>query len=197
MSGTSTAYWVSGKSELKSVLAKLASKQQALIFGHAVPMPVAFQPREYGSAKSYKEFMPGEGGDITEQAEQDIEQIQIAMPRVDVDYDNLETRADQSIIGTITIMGPPDSIEGNEGMVFGCVIGRATQESHSLENLISLSIQKVKPSPRFPRIPPGGPVYVQYEILLPFFIALDISVQKINWYSMSRMTYHFINPSIN
>ena len=47
---------VSGKNELKSVLARLAPKQQALIFGHAVPMPVAFQPREYGSAKSYASF---------------------------------------------------------------------------------------------------------------------------------------------
>ncbi len=48
---------VSGKNELKSVLSRLAPKQQALIFGHAVPMPVAFQPREYGSAKSYKDFI--------------------------------------------------------------------------------------------------------------------------------------------
>ena len=32
---------ISGKNELKGVLAKLASKQQALIFGHAVPMPVS------------------------------------------------------------------------------------------------------------------------------------------------------------
>jgi len=47
---------VSGRAELKSVLAKLAAKQQALVFGHAVPMPVAFQPREYGSAESYREF---------------------------------------------------------------------------------------------------------------------------------------------
>jgi DNA helicase HerA-like ATPase len=38
---------VSGKSELKSVLSRLAPKQQALIFGHAVPMPVAFQPVPY------------------------------------------------------------------------------------------------------------------------------------------------------
>ncbi len=51
---------VSGRSELKAVLAKLASRQQALIFGHAVPMPVAFQPREYGSAESYKGFAPSE-----------------------------------------------------------------------------------------------------------------------------------------
>ncbi|MFH1639423.1 MAG: ATP-binding protein [Chloroflexota bacterium] len=50
---------VSGKSELRSVLARLAAKQQALIFGHAVPMPVAFRPRDYGTAESYLEFAPG------------------------------------------------------------------------------------------------------------------------------------------
>ena len=64
---------VSGKGELKSVLSKLATKQQALIFGHAVPMPVAFQPREYGSAESYKGFITAEGSD--EQAEKDIEEL--------------------------------------------------------------------------------------------------------------------------
>jgi DNA helicase HerA-like ATPase len=64
---------VSGKGELKSVLAKLATKQQALIFGHAVPMPVAFQPREYGSAESYKGFITAEEGD--EQAQKDIEEL--------------------------------------------------------------------------------------------------------------------------
>ena len=41
---------VSGKGELKNVLAKLSARQQALIFGHAVPMPVAFVPREYGTS---------------------------------------------------------------------------------------------------------------------------------------------------
>ena len=58
---------VSGRNELKSVLAKLAAKQQALIFGHAVPMPVAFQPREYGSAQSYRDFAPRK--DVTEDIE--------------------------------------------------------------------------------------------------------------------------------
>jgi len=38
---------VSGKNELKAVLSRLAPRQQALIFGHAVPMPVAFQPVAY------------------------------------------------------------------------------------------------------------------------------------------------------
>jgi hypothetical protein len=38
---------VSGKNELKAVLSRLAPRQQALIFGHAVPMPVTFQPVAY------------------------------------------------------------------------------------------------------------------------------------------------------
>ena len=66
---------VSGKSELKSVLARLAPKQQALIFGHAVPMPVAFQPREYGSAQSYKDFLAIDQAGTEEQAEKDIEEL--------------------------------------------------------------------------------------------------------------------------
>jgi uncharacterized protein len=50
---------VSGRNELKSVLAKMESKQQALIFGHAVPMPIVVKVREYGSAESYAEFGAG------------------------------------------------------------------------------------------------------------------------------------------
>ena len=65
---------VSGRSELKSVLAKLESKQQALIFGHAVPMPVVVRTREYGSANSYKSLATG-GADIKKQAEEDIEEL--------------------------------------------------------------------------------------------------------------------------
>ncbi len=38
---------VSGASGLRSVLAKLDSKQQALILGHAVPMPVVVRTRPY------------------------------------------------------------------------------------------------------------------------------------------------------
>ncbi len=44
----------SGKSELKTVLSKLETKQQALIFGHAVPMPVPIKVREYG--RDYRQF---------------------------------------------------------------------------------------------------------------------------------------------
>jgi DNA helicase HerA-like ATPase len=38
---------VSGGASLRSVLAKLDSKQQALILGHAVPMPVVVRTRPY------------------------------------------------------------------------------------------------------------------------------------------------------
>jgi DNA helicase HerA-like ATPase len=41
---------VSGAGGLKSVLAKLDSKQQALILGHAVPMPVVVRTRPYDAA---------------------------------------------------------------------------------------------------------------------------------------------------
>jgi DNA helicase HerA-like ATPase len=64
---------VSGKSELKSVLARLAPKQQSLIFGHAVPMPVPIRTREYGSAESYQGFI-GEAG-TGQQVEKDIEEL--------------------------------------------------------------------------------------------------------------------------
>ena len=39
---------VSNTSGLRSVLASLDTKQQALILGHAVPMPVVVRTREYG-----------------------------------------------------------------------------------------------------------------------------------------------------
>ncbi len=46
---------VSGAQQLRSVLASLDSKQQALIMGHAVPMPVVVRTREYGQAV-YQEY---------------------------------------------------------------------------------------------------------------------------------------------
>ncbi len=66
---------VSGKSALKSVLARLESKQQALIFGHAVPMPVVIRTREYGSAQSYRDFTAADQTKTEEQAEKDIEEL--------------------------------------------------------------------------------------------------------------------------
>jgi DNA helicase HerA-like ATPase len=40
---------VSGKGGLKDVLARLETKQQALILGHAVPMPIVVRPEDYAS----------------------------------------------------------------------------------------------------------------------------------------------------
>ncbi|HEX9896537.1 MAG TPA: ATP-binding protein [Dehalococcoidales bacterium] len=64
---------ISGKNELKTVLARLAPKQQALIFGHAVPMPVPIKTREWGSQESYKEF--ARGNVSKQQAEKDIKEL--------------------------------------------------------------------------------------------------------------------------
>ncbi|HSW58872.1 MAG TPA: ATP-binding protein, partial [Dehalococcoidales bacterium] len=64
----------SGKSELKSVLSKLEPKQQALIFGHALPMPVVVRTREYGSAESYKGFS-SIGSVDSEKVKKDIEEL--------------------------------------------------------------------------------------------------------------------------
>ncbi len=66
---------VSGKNELKGVLARLAPKRQALIFGHSVPMPVAFQPREYGSAESYRQFGPAGEVDVGQRNKKDIDDL--------------------------------------------------------------------------------------------------------------------------
>ena len=46
----------SGSRKLRSVLSRLDSRQQALVFGHAVPMPVVIKTREYGTAQSYREL---------------------------------------------------------------------------------------------------------------------------------------------
>ena len=49
----------SGSRQLRTVLSRLEAKQQALIFGHAVPMPVVVRTREYGSAESYEQLSRG------------------------------------------------------------------------------------------------------------------------------------------
>ncbi|MFH0941714.1 MAG: ATP-binding protein [Chloroflexota bacterium] len=66
---------VPGKAELKSVLSRLESRQQALIFGHAVPMPAPIKIREYGSAESYRSFVQGDRGDLKRQVQKDIEEL--------------------------------------------------------------------------------------------------------------------------
>ena len=44
----------SGSRQLRGVLSRLEAKQQALIFGHALPMPIVIHTREYGSPSSYE-----------------------------------------------------------------------------------------------------------------------------------------------
>lgn len=44
--------------QLRGVLARLDSKQQALVFGHAVPMPVVVRPRDYDES-FYADMAPG------------------------------------------------------------------------------------------------------------------------------------------
>ena len=44
---------ISGASTLREVLARLDTKQQALIMGHAVPMPVVVKTRTYGTPEFY------------------------------------------------------------------------------------------------------------------------------------------------
>ena len=66
---------VSGKTELKAVLAKLDTRQQALIFGHAVPMPVVVKTREYGSPQSYKEIGFREALEMKKQAEEEAKDL--------------------------------------------------------------------------------------------------------------------------
>ena len=65
----------SGSSQLRSVLSRLESKQQALIFGHAVPMPVVLRTREYGSPESYREFGFLEAAELERQAERDARDL--------------------------------------------------------------------------------------------------------------------------
>ena len=66
---------VSGSRKLRSVLARLESKQQALVFGHAVPMPVVIQTREYGTPESYKSLGFVEAAEMKAQVERDIEDL--------------------------------------------------------------------------------------------------------------------------
>ena len=49
---------ISGAHDLRGVLASLDSKQQALLLGHAVPMPVVVKTREYDT----EEFRKSMGG---------------------------------------------------------------------------------------------------------------------------------------
>ena len=66
---------VSGSRKLRSVLSRLEPKQQALALGHALPMPVVIQTREYGSAESYRELGFRDAAELKAQAERDVEEL--------------------------------------------------------------------------------------------------------------------------
>ena len=66
---------VSGSRKLRAVLARLESKQQALVFGHALPMPVVIRTRDYGTPESYKELGFKDEVEMAAQVEQDIEDL--------------------------------------------------------------------------------------------------------------------------
>ena len=62
----------SGSRALRSVLSRLESKQQALVFGHAMPLPVVVRIREYGAA--FYETIQG-GGDSDEEKKRKVDEL--------------------------------------------------------------------------------------------------------------------------
>ncbi len=54
---------ISGGAALREVLARLDTRQQALIMGHAVPMPVVVKTRTYGTPEFYAALGAGEAQD--------------------------------------------------------------------------------------------------------------------------------------
>ena len=61
---------ISGAATLREVLARLDTKQQALIMGHAVPMPVVVKTRTYGTPEFYAALGGGRAGGGGEELEQ-------------------------------------------------------------------------------------------------------------------------------
>ena len=62
----------SGSRALRSVLSRLESKQQALVFGHALPLPVVVRIRDYGT--SFYETIEG-GGDSEEEKKRKVDEL--------------------------------------------------------------------------------------------------------------------------
>jgi hypothetical protein len=65
---------VSGSGALREVLARLDSRQQALILGHAVPMPVVVRTRDYDQA-FYSALGVAKGEDLKRRAEESSEAL--------------------------------------------------------------------------------------------------------------------------
>ncbi|MBI2863804.1 MAG: ATP-binding protein [Chloroflexi bacterium] len=66
---------ISGKNELRTVLAKLETKQQALVVGHAVPMPVVIRTRDYGSPESYRDLGFASAAELRRRADKDNDDL--------------------------------------------------------------------------------------------------------------------------
>ena len=62
-----------GSRQLRAVLARLESKQQALVFGHAVPLPVVLHTREYG-AELYESVGRNGAADV-DRLEQELQEL--------------------------------------------------------------------------------------------------------------------------
>jgi uncharacterized protein len=56
---------ISGASSLREVLARLETKQQAIIMGHAVPMPVVIKPRNYD--KDFYKAVQADAGTLVQE----------------------------------------------------------------------------------------------------------------------------------
>ena len=65
----------SGSRKLRDVLSRLASKQQALAFGHALPMPVVIEVREYGTPEFYKSLGFKDKTSQKEELDRDIKDL--------------------------------------------------------------------------------------------------------------------------
>lgn len=62
----------SGSRALRSVLSRLEAKQQALVFGHALPLPVVVRIREYGP--TFYETLQG-GGDSEDERKRKVDEL--------------------------------------------------------------------------------------------------------------------------
>ena len=65
----------SGSRKLRAVLARLEPRQQALIFGHALPMPVVARTRDYGTPESYRELGWRDAAEMKAQVERDVDDL--------------------------------------------------------------------------------------------------------------------------
>jgi len=61
-----------GSRQLRTVLSRLEAKQQALVFGHALPLPVVVRTRDYGA--SFYETVRG-GGDSPEEQKRKVDEL--------------------------------------------------------------------------------------------------------------------------